>query len=62
MSNNVVSQHTKGKFFPSGISQLQIQKITLGFDNELQPDFFIGNLRNLKVFESYLDDVALRRA
>ena len=58
----MVSQHTKGQFFPIGSSQLQIQRITLGIDDTLQQDLFIGNLRNFKVFESYLDDIALRKS
>jgi hypothetical protein len=58
----VVSQQSKAQFFPPGGSQIQIQRITLGIDDELQQETFIGNLRNFRVFESYLDDTALRKA
>ena len=58
----MVSQQSKAQFFPPGSSQLQIQRITLGIDDELQQETFVGNLRNFRVFESYLEDIAVRKA
>ena len=46
----------------NGKDSLQYQQITLGIDDDLVSEGFVGNLRNFRLFTSYMDDPTLKRA
>jgi len=58
----ILSQQTKSTFFPPPNTAIAISRITLGINDDLAQETFVGNLRNFRLFGDYLQDSAMRGA